>query len=86
MLDAQGVCISAVEIARKETEMFDTRLTQIELAARWRISHRTLEYWRSLGDGPRFIKIGRRVVYRMEDVVAFENRELSEIPAGKAGN
>ena len=65
--------------------MIDTRLTQIELAARWRISHRTLEYWRSLGDGPRFIKIGRRVVYRMEDVVAFENRELSEIPADKAG-
>ncbi|RBP80161.1 hypothetical protein DFO80_1414 [Rhodobacter sp. 140A] len=66
--------------------MFDTRLTQIELAARWRISHRTLEYWRSLGEGPRFIKIGRLVIYRMEDVVAFENRELSEIPAGKAGN
>ena len=66
--------------------MFDTRLTQIELAARWRISHRTLEYWRSLGAGPRFIKIGRLLIYRMEDVVAFENRELSEIPAGKAGN
>lgn len=66
--------------------MFDTRLTQIELAARWRISHRTLEYWRSLGEVPRFIKLGRLVIYRMEDVVAFENRELSEIPAGKAGN
>ncbi|WP_312528677.1 DNA-binding protein [Paracoccus sp. (in: a-proteobacteria)] len=65
--------------------MFYTRLTQIELAARWRISHRTLEYWRSLGEGPRFIKIGRLVIYPMEDVVAFENRELSEIPADKAG-
>jgi len=84
-MDAQGVCISAVEVARKETKMFYTRLTQIELAARWRISHRTLEYWRSLGEGPRFIKIGRLVIYPMEDVVAFENRELSEIPADKAG-
>lgn len=65
--------------------MFDTRLTQIELAARWRISHRTLEYWRSLGEGPRFIKIGRLVIYRMEDVVAFENRELSEIAPDKTG-
>lgn len=65
--------------------MFDTRLTQIELAARWRISHRTLEYWRSLGEGPRFIKIGRLVIYRMEDVVAFENRDLSETPADEAG-
>ena len=85
MLDAQGIFISAAEVARKETQMLDSRLTQIELAARWRISHRTLEYWRSLGDGPRFIKIGRRVVYRMEDVLAFEDRELSEIPADKAG-
>ncbi|MBS0563301.1 MAG: DNA-binding protein [Proteobacteria bacterium] len=65
--------------------MFDARLTQIELAARWRISHRTLEYWRSLGEGPRFIKIGRLVIYRMEDVVAFENQELSEIAPDKAG-
>ena len=65
--------------------MFDTRLTQIELAARWRISHRTLAYWRALGEGPRFIKIGRLVIYRMEDVVAFENRELSEIAPDKAG-
>ena len=86
MLDAQGICDAAIEIAQKETKMFDTRLTQIELAARWRISHRTLEYWRSLGEGPRFIKIGRLVIYRMEDVVAFENRELSEIPADKAGS
>lgn len=65
--------------------MFDTRLTQIELAARWRISHRTLEYWRSTGDGPRFIKIGRRVIYRMEDVLVFEDRELSEIAPDEAG-
>lgn len=76
---------SAVEVARKETKMLDSRLTQIELAARWRISHRTLEYWRSTGDGPRFIKIGRRVIYRMEDVLAFEDRELSEIAPDEAG-
>jgi len=64
--------------------MLDTRLTQIELAGRWRISHRTLEYWRSTGEGPRFIKIGRLVIYRMEDVLAFEDRELSEIAPDEA--
>ena len=85
MLGAQGICISAVEVARKETKMLDSRLTPVELAARWRISHRTLEYWRSTGDGPRFIKIGHRVLYRMEDVLAFEDRDLSEIAPDKAG-
>lgn len=65
--------------------MLDSRLTQIELAARWRISHRTLEYWRSTGDGPRFIKIGCRVIYRIKDVLAFEDRELSEIAPDEVG-
>jgi len=47
-------------------------LNQIQLARRWNISHRTLERWRWLGHGPSFIKIGGRVVYREEDVEAFE--------------
>ena len=51
-------------------------LNQVELAARWNISHRTLERWRWSGDGPRYIKIGGRVVYRLEDVEAFEQEQL----------
>jgi hypothetical protein len=47
-------------------------LNQIDLARRWSISPRTLERWRWLGQGPRYIKIGGRVVYRVEDVEAFE--------------
>lgn len=47
-------------------------LSQIELAARWNLSHRTLERWRWTGEGPQFIKLGGRVVYRLEDVEAFE--------------
>ena len=49
-----------------------THLNQVELAARWKISPRTLERWRWTGEGPAFIKIGRRVVYRLEDVEAYE--------------
>lgn len=51
-------------------------LNQTELAARWNISHRTLERWRWTGEGPQFIKIGGRVVYRQEDVQAFEAERL----------
>ncbi|WP_298838499.1 helix-turn-helix domain-containing protein, partial [uncultured Salinicola sp.] len=51
-------------------------LNQVELAARWKISPRTLERWRWTGEGPAFIKIGGRVVYRLEDVEAFEHTQL----------
>ncbi|QFG37301.1 helix-turn-helix domain-containing protein [Paracoccus pantotrophus] len=50
-----------------------TCLNQTELAARWSISARTLERWRWTGEGPAFLKIGGRVVYRLEDVLAYEH-------------
>ena len=51
-------------------------LNQTELAARWNISHRTLERWRWTGEGPPYIKIGGRVVYRQEDIEAYEAEQL----------
>lgn len=51
-------------------------LTQIEVARRWRMSARTLERWRWLGEGPRFLKIGGRVIYRLADIEAFEAEQL----------
>jgi predicted site-specific integrase-resolvase len=50
----------------------DTFLNQSRLASRWQISPRTLERWRWKGEGPSFVKIGGRVVYRIEDILAFE--------------
>jgi len=58
--------------------MMITHLTQIELAKRWRISPRTLERWRWKNVGPRFLKVGGRVIYRLEDVEAFEAAKLRE--------
>lgn len=49
-----------------------THLHQTELARRWKISPRTLERWRWLGIGPKYLKILGRVVYRAEDIEAFE--------------
>lgn len=51
-------------------------LNQIELAARLNISPRTLERWRWTGEGPRFMKVGGRVVYRLEDVEVYEDSQL----------
>lgn len=52
--------------------MIVKHLNQIELSRRWSLSPRTLERWRWLGQGPRYLKIGGRVVYRLEDVEAYE--------------
>jgi predicted site-specific integrase-resolvase len=54
----------------------DERLTQAEVARRWKISPRSLEKWRTVGIGPAFVKIGSRVRYREEDILTFEAEQL----------
>jgi hypothetical protein len=51
-------------------------LDQKHLAERWLISPRTLEQWRWQGRGPRYLKIGGRVVYRLADIEAFESARV----------
>jgi len=46
-------------------------LTQTEAAEFLRLSPRTLERHRVAGTGPRFVKAGRRVLYRHEDLEAW---------------
>lgn len=53
-----------------------THLHQVDLARRWKLSLRTLKRWRWLGQGPRYVKVGGRVVYRLEDVEAHEAEDL----------
>jgi hypothetical protein len=61
-------------------------IDQEEVAQRWSVSPRTLERWRWIGTGPRFLKVGGRVVYRIEDIEAYEAAQLrtSTLP-GVAG-
>jgi hypothetical protein len=49
-------------------------LTPEELSARYRgeITTRTLANWRSRGEGPRFRKIGGKVLYTLADVLEWE--------------
>ena len=54
------------------------RFHQRDLARRWSLSERTLERWRWLGQGPRFLKIGGRVLYRLEDIEAFEAEQVRQ--------
>ena len=40
------------------------------------LSPRTLEGWRRRGEGPPYLKIGRRVKYRAEDIEVFKATRL----------
>ncbi|GAA2184683.1 hypothetical protein GCM10009785_33580 [Brooklawnia cerclae] len=46
-------------------------LTTPEVAEQIRVPEATLRYWRHMGLGPRSAKLGRRVVYREDDVLAW---------------
>ena len=61
---------------RSDVKVF---LTEAELAARWRHSLRSLQRWRAEGNGPPHLRIGRRIVFRVTEVEAFEaSREIGE--------
>jgi hypothetical protein len=49
-------------------------LNQVQLARRWALSPRTLERWRWLQEGPKYVKVGGRVLYRLGDIEAFEEQ------------
>ena len=48
------------------------------LAARWGSTYGHLANLRSAGTGPRYIKIGSRVMYRHGDVLAYEEAAIVE--------
>lgn len=61
------------------------RLNQVDVARRWGLSPRTLERWRCTSEGPPFLKIGGRCVYRLEDIEEFEERRVRTSTRPKDG-
>jgi hypothetical protein len=61
-------------------------LNQVQLSRRWSISPRTLERWRWLHQGPQYLKIGGRVVYRLDDIEAFELTRSHNASSNQAGH
>ena len=56
-------------------------LTDIEVAERLGVSRFTVRSWRLKGVGPRFLKMGRAVRYRSQDVDEYERQALVETQA-----
>ena len=64
--------------------MKNARLTPEALAERWEIETDTLTQWRWNGRGPKFLKIGGRVRYRLEDIEVFEEQNVKQHTAQEA--
>jgi len=57
-------------------------LTLSETAEATRTPEATLRYWRHKGTGPRSFRIGRRVMYKREDVEAWVQTQYAQQHGG----
>lgn len=59
-------------------------LTPAELIERYKktITIRTLANWRSIGEGPKYTKIGGRVLYPLDGVTSWEASRTLGVKAG----
>ena len=55
-----------------QTQHIDTH----QLAKRWCLSYKSIARLRQYGGGPHYLRIRGRVVYRLEDVVAYEQERV----------
>lgn len=55
-----------------EQKAAKTLLSEPDLAARWQVSRRTIQRWRCEGRVPAYLRLGRRINYRLTDILAFE--------------
>ena len=62
---------STLTSASNEVYNFDEFLTDPQFARLVKTSTRTTETWRRNGNGPPFIRLGRRILYRRCDVEAW---------------
>lgn len=65
--------------ASREPEL----LTIAEAAELLRAPVATLRYWRHLGTGPRSFRLGRRVLYRSDDLRRWIDAQHSQVARGR---
>jgi hypothetical protein len=65
-----------------EVEAKVMNLLPKEAAERMRISVGTLANWRTRGEGPKYIKFGRKVLYPLPEIEAFEASHMRSSTAG----
>lgn len=73
--------VAAAGILQNPAVPLPDLLTTSEVAHLCRTPSETVRYWRHIGKGPRSFKVGRRVLYRREDVESWvEEQYVSQGP------
>lgn len=70
-------------MTRKMTTAMDqsTHLTPRQLAERLGVPLQTVYLWNTKGAGPRRMKVGKHIRYRLADVLEWEESQLDPRPA-----
>jgi len=85
VLDVLSSGVAKLECSRSETrnpapnvpaEPSRELLTEKMLADRWVCSVARLQRWRTAGEGPPYLKIVGKVLYRLKDIEAYEEASL----------
>ena len=63
---------TATSEQRRHDRIHRSFIVERELAERWRKSIRTIQRMRVTRTGPAYLRIGGSILYRMEDIEAFE--------------
>jgi excisionase family DNA binding protein len=65
-----------VRVKRSTAPADDRHLTIDELSARLQIPVQTIYVWNYTGKGPKYLKVGRHIRYRVADVEAWEKTRV----------
>lgn len=57
-------------------------ITPAELAVAISVTEQTLSTWRTNGEGPDFVKLGKGVFYRLEDILAWVKKRVTSVVIG----
>lgn len=57
-------------------------LTTIQLAERWQMHKQSLADWRVRGKGPVFVKLGKKVLYALQDIELWEKENIKSSTVG----
>ena len=74
--NGDGIRRPAAGALAEEAYPASPRLNERQLAARWVLSVRTLQAARVKGTGAPFVRIGRAIRYRLEDILEYERERL----------
>jgi len=60
------------KIEKVMDKYFETHFTTEELAERYDMHPKSVANWRLQGAGPKYVKVGKRIFYKPEDVEMWE--------------